>query len=256
MQASSETRLSKETGMSLKSTADAPVSMFLHPVSQHADIARPRPMCLPCVQAPPQLSARHTATLGWPRAWKSKSCSVCVCIINSSPVQCYATAAVWPKPMGFWTAPRASRAEAQHSVFFHVEISHPEALECILPTETTFLFIPQFLLSVLWFVLSLLFLSFLRFTTSLGTHSRPHQKATYILSQVTWSATGFTHQINESIMPERERGRIHGGLSVMIPHHGFIKMILVGLQVKFKSKEPKQALLLMSWICVCQRFSS
>lgn len=136
MQASSKTHLSKETGMSLKSTADAPVSMFLHPVSQHADIARPRPMCLPCVQAPPQLSARHTATLGWPRAWKSKSCSVCVCMINSSPVQCYATAAVWPKPMGFWTAPRASGAEAQHSVFFHVEISHPEALECILPTET------------------------------------------------------------------------------------------------------------------------
>lgn len=29
------------------------------------------------------------------------------------------------------------------------------------------------------------------------------------------------------------------------PHHGFLKIILVGLQVKFKSKELKQVLLLM-----------
>lgn len=45
-------------------------------------------------------------------------------------------AAVWPKLMGLWIAPRASGAEAQHSVFVHVEISHPEAFECVLPTET------------------------------------------------------------------------------------------------------------------------
>lgn len=53
---------------------------------------------------------------------------------NSSPVQC-----PWlllAELMGFWTAPRANGAEAQHSVFVHVEISHPEALECVLPTET------------------------------------------------------------------------------------------------------------------------
>lgn len=94
------------------------------------------------------------------------------CVYNQlkpSTVLCHGC--YWPKLMGFWLAPGASGAEAQHSVFAHVEISHLETLKCVLPTETNnFLFIPQFLLSVLWFVLSLLFLTFLRFKlATLGT---------------------------------------------------------------------------------------
>ena len=40
-----------------------------------------------------------------------------------------------PKLMGFWIALSAAGAEAQHSAFVHVEISHPEALEHVLPRE-------------------------------------------------------------------------------------------------------------------------
>lgn len=96
-------------------------------------------------------SARHIITL----AWKSKSCSEYVCYqIKHSTVLCQCP--LWPKTlMSFWIASSAGGATAQQSAFVHVEISHPVALECILPREAnifSFFYTAQFLLSVLWFV--------------------------------------------------------------------------------------------------------
>lgn len=80
-------------------------------------------------------------------------------------------AAVWPKLMGFWIAPRASGAETQRSVFVHVETSHPEALECVLPTETNNFSLYTIVPPVCPVIYpSLLFLTFLRFKpVTLGT---------------------------------------------------------------------------------------
>lgn len=108
-------------------------------------------------------SAEHTDTLVHPRAWNCKSCSDCVYI-----AQVQYCAMLLPlfgtKLSSFWIALSAGGADAQCFAFVHVENSHSETLRNALPREANIsLYSPP---SALWILLSLLFLTFLRFKTA------------------------------------------------------------------------------------------
>lgn len=115
-------------------------------------------------------------------------------IMSSSPVLSYAVAAMWPKTDGLLDC---SKCRWSRSTTFCIcpctNIPPWGSSRCFAKrSKHFFLFIPQFLLSALWFVPSLLFLTFLRFKpAALGTIHRVITDYYWAIRSLLYSRTDF-----------------------------------------------------------------